>query len=57
MVNPNVTLASEIYHKLWAKISTLELKPGERLSESGIARSACWFPTGRWRSSPSAGAL
>ena len=39
MGNTNVTLASEIYHKLWAKISTLELKPGERLSESGIARS------------------
>lgn len=38
MVNPNVTLPSEIYHKLWTQISTLELKPGERLSEAGIAR-------------------
>lgn len=38
MVNPSVTLPSEIYHKLWHQISTLQFKPGERLSEAGIAR-------------------
>ncbi|MGN0974637.1 MAG: GntR family transcriptional regulator [Gemmiger sp.] len=33
-----ITLADEIYHYLWIQISSLQLKPGEKLSEARLAR-------------------
>jgi|GEM_PF-405883 len=32
------SLADTVYHYLWEKIATLELKPGTKLSEAGLAR-------------------
>ena len=36
--SPNITLADNIYYYLRSKIGHLEIEPGERLSEAGLAR-------------------